>query len=210
MKVSDLLELNWNDIQKMTAKQLKPIVQFGALQANRYLKSAERYNYTSPGLETGQKRAKEKGRYYSTKNSKGQQLNRNQLRTELKDILAFLDNKTLTRKGAHEFYKKSYERISVERPDAKGLTDEQLRKFWKVYKKFTEIKGGFYESHFGSLGSQNIQQKTFNYLVDTGSLTGGYLSEEELPLALDEYFSIMEYDDTFFELAGKNASPLGL
>lgn len=155
MTVKELIELDWNKVNKMTSKELKSIVQFGALQANRYIASAKRGGYTSPGLNY----ALTNNRKFTSKNK-----NEGQLKSELRDLIAFLDNKTLTKKGAEEFYNKTLDRITREGHDRSKIKEGDMSKFWETYHKFLETDKG--RQKFGSLKSNGLQDEIFNVMYN--------------------------------------------
>lgn len=194
ISVKDLINIDWKDINKMNQKELKHYVQFGAMQANRYLKRAEKTGFTSPGLFHAQKRAEEKGRYYTSKG-----LTTNQLRTELKDIISFLDNKTITKSGAEEFFQQSLDRVNKRafRQPSKDISKDDLNAMWDLYKKYVELNKSSGTAYFGALGSSKIQQLSYNFMNDFGwdIMKSGYKAEDLLEY-LDSYITekVEDYD----------------
>lgn len=155
MTVKELIELDWNKVNKMSSKELKRIVQFGAMQANRYIASAKKGGYTSPGLQY----VLANDRKFTSKNK-----NEGQLKSELRDLIKFLDNKTITRKGAEEFYDKTLDRIAREEHDKSKIQKGDMSKFWEAYHKFLETDKG--RQKFGSLKSNGLQDEVFNVMYN--------------------------------------------
>ena len=154
MTVQELINLDWNKVNKMDAKELKRIVQFGAMQANRYISAAKKGDYNSPGLYY----VLNNDRKFSSKNK-----NQGQLKSELRDLIMFLDNKTITRKGAKEFYDKTTVRFINEKH--KNINPGNMSDFWEAYNKFLESETG--KAKYGSLKSQ-LQDVVFDTLYDNG------------------------------------------
>lgn len=155
MTVQELVNLDWNNVNKMGVKELKRIVQFGSMQANRYISAAKKGGYTSPGLQY----VLANDRKFSSKNK-----NEGQLKSELRDLITFLDNKTLTKKGAQEFYDSTLARLSKGNYDKKRIKEGDMSKFWETYHKFLETDVG--RQKFGSLKSNGIQDEVFNLMYN--------------------------------------------
>lgn len=178
MTVKELIELDWNKVNKMTEKELKGIVQFGALQANRYIASAKKGGYTSPGLHY----VLTHDRTFSSKNK-----NEGQLKSELRDLIAFLDNKTLTRKGAKAFYNKTLDRMTQEGYDKSKIKEGDMSKFWETYNKFLETDRG--KQKFGSLKSKGVQDEIFNIMYNND-----FDIEQTLSDILDEDYEWLDIE----------------
>lgn len=170
MNINDFRTLNWNDINALTESELKNYVRTGAFIANGYIYRAKKGGYTSPGLRTGIER--EKGKF----TSKGKNIN--QLRAELKDLVTFLDNDTLTKGKAEEFATKTIERVmgSLD-ADRKEISKGDMENFWRVYNEILELADAKYGSQeeksmklknkFG-FGSQKVQEYVFNIAYRVG------------------------------------------
>lgn len=165
MNLNDFRNLDWNDINALNESDLKRYVRTGSFIANGYIYRARKGGYTSPGLRTGLER--EKGAFTS-KNK-----NINQLRAELKDILMFLDNDTLTKKAAEDFARNTIERVmaSTDNVEVEKITKDDMENFWRVYNEILELADAKYgtreekemklKNKFG-FGSQKVQEYVFN------------------------------------------------
>lgn len=178
MTVNELIELDWNKVNKMGIGELKKIVQFGALQANRYISAAKKGGYTSPGLNY----ALSTNRKFTSKNK-----NVGQLKSELRDLISFLDNKTLTRKGAKEFYDRTLSRLSKEGFDKNKIKEGDMSRFWETYNKFLETDKG--KQKFGSLKSQGLQEEIFSIMY-----SNNFDIEETLAEISDDDYDWLDID----------------
>lgn len=155
----EIISMDWGQINALSEKQLREVVKRASHLANRYVQRAEKGGYSSPGLQTGLARKERLGRDFTS-----ERLSLNQLRSELKDLVSFLDNTTLTKKASENWFKNVKKVLEGNNLSKETKNDIQerigyttnakmqpgdMKKFWELYGKFKETDS-FKMTNFGS------------------------------------------------------------
>lgn len=132
MKIKDILNMSNQEFNRLTLKELEPIVRKMQSVANARIKKVEKAGVFSPAVE-GQKQFTMPDKY-----------NLNMLRAKYRESANFLNNKTSTLQGAKEFNKMVQGNINSLREGKKqlnyaDLSDYQKGKLWKLYTAIREI-----------------------------------------------------------------------
>ena len=160
-KIEDLLNLDIDDVQRMSRKELASVVSQLASAANKRLTRLElsETGTLSPAYQQATKRAER----FSVSGK-----NVNQLRNEYKNVAQFLKRSTSSVSGWNRVRKKTYERIG-----GKFKTAEQEKRFWEAYRK---LESGHHSDvmGYGSTETQRMVRREY----DTGK------SDEEIMEAM--------------------------
>ena len=185
-KIDDLLNIDINDLNRMTKKQLSNVVGRLSKLANQRihrLKQTET-GILSPAYHHVEKRGKNFG-------VKGKTLN--QLRNEYADVKNFLKMKTSTVSGWNKVRKETYNRIGT---DFAGV--DEVR-FWNLYRKLEELDYGSVQN----VGSTTTQRMLRQELEQNSGDDDDILSAMEKRIT-GEYEKIMgsyNYEnDEFFDI----------
>lgn len=148
LKISDILNMSWDDLNSLSGKDLKAVTSRLVSASNKRIKRLQKspHGTSSFAYQT----VEERGRKFSVRG-----LTTNEVRTEFANARRFLNMKTSTVKGWKEYREDMNERLT------KTLNVEELEwsettesKFWKVYRRFEETHGG----KFKKGDSDRIQQ----------------------------------------------------
>ena len=185
-KIDDIINIDINDLNRMTKKQLSDVVRHLSKIANQRIYRLERTEIgtLSPAYHHVEKRGENYG-------VKGKTLN--QLRNEYADVKNFLKMKTSTVSGWNRFRKDTYERIGI---NFKGV--DEIR-FWNLYRKLEQLD---YAS-IQIVGSTIVQRMLRQEMEQNDG------DDEDILNAMEkrvnkEYEKIMESynygDDEFFDM----------
>lgn len=148
LKVSDIIDMDWDSLNKLSGKELKQLTSRLVSASNKRIKRLEQTKLGKSSF--AYQSVEERGRKFSVRG-----LNTNEVRTEFANARRFLNMKTSTVKGWKEYREDMNERLT------KTLDMEELEwsestesKFWKVYRRFEETHGG----KFKKGDSDRIQQ----------------------------------------------------
>lgn len=148
----ELLNLNPDDINRMTAQQLRAAVSILASAANKRLArlGATGIGQISPAYLAAQKRAYTgaAGGKFGTKGK-----TRNQLLNEYKAIKSFMSAKTSSVTSWREYRQRTYKRAGIEMTD----DPEKEKAFWKTYRKIEEMYPTIKGAKSGEYGSRGVQ-----------------------------------------------------
>ena len=188
-KIDDILNIDINDLNRMTKKQLLEVVRQLSKTANQRI---YRLEHTKTGtLSPAYHHVEKRGEIFGVK---GKTLN--QLRNEYADVKNFLKMKTSTVSGWNKVRKETYNRIGT---DFAGV--DEVR-FWNLYRKLEELDFGSVQN----VGSTTTQRMLRQELEQNSGDDDDILSAMEKRLT-GEYEKIMEsynYEgDEFFDI-GEN------
>ena len=188
-KIDDILNIDINDLNRMTKKQLLDVVRQLSKTANQRI---YRLEHTKTGtLSPAYHHVEKRGEIFGVK---GKTLN--QLRNEYADVKNFLKMKTSTVSGWNKVRKETYNRIGT---DFAGV--DEVR-FWNLYRKLEELDFGSVQN----VGSTTTQRMLRQELEQNSGDDDDILSAMEKRLT-GEYEKIMEsynYEgDEFFDI-GEN------
>lgn len=185
-KIDELLNIDINDLNRMTKKQLLNVVKRLSKTANQRI---YRLEHTKTGtLSPAYHHVEKRGENFGVK---GKTLN--QLRNEYVDVKNFLKMKTSTVSGWNEVRKETYNRIGT---DFEGI--DEVR-FWNLYRKLEQLD---YAS-IQNIGSTTAQRMLRQELEQNNGDDDDILSSMEKRVT-GEYEKIMESynyeDDEFFDI----------
>lgn len=148
LKISDILNMSWDDLNSLSGKDLKAVTSRLVSASNKRIKRLQ--NSPRGTSSFAYQTVEERGRKFSVRG-----LTTNEVRTEFANARRFLNMKTSTVKGWKEYREDMNERITktldIEELDWSEKTES---KFWKVYRRFEETHGG----KFKKGDSDRIQQ----------------------------------------------------
>lgn len=185
-KTDELLNIDINDLNRMTKKQLSDVIRQLSKTANQRIYRLEqtKTGTLSPAYHHVEKRGENFG-------VKGKTLN--QLRNEYADVKNFLKMKTSTVSGWNKVKKETYNRIGA---DFVGV--DEVR-FWNLYRKLEELDYASVQN----VGSTTTQRMLRQELEQNSGDDDDILSNMEKRLT-GEYEKMMgsyEYeDDEFFDI----------
>ena len=141
-KIDDILNIDINDLNRMTKKQLSDVVRQLSKTANQriYRLKRTKTGTLSPAYHHVEKRGENFG-------VKGKTLN--QLRNEYADLKKFLKMKTSTVSGWDKIRKETYNRIGT---DFAGVDEAR---FWNLYRKLEQLDYGSVQN-VGSTTTQRM------------------------------------------------------
>lgn len=182
LKISDILNMDWSDLNAFTAKELKQLTSRLVSAANKRVRNLEKSELgtSSPAYQTVAKR----GRLFSVKGK-----NVNQVRNEFKLTSNFLKMKTSTVSGWKSYQKDVADKMKrASGIDINKWSNVNKSKMWAVYRKFEELHGG----EFKKGDSDRIIQFLMETLDKTETMT-----EDELLDALDSEYQTWYEEDPF-------------
>lgn len=182
LKISDILNMDWSDLNAFTAKELKQLTSRLVSAANKRVRKLEKTELgtSSPAYHTVAKR----GRLFSVKGK-----NVNQVRNEFKLTSNFLKMKTSTVSGWKSYQKDVADKMKrASGIDINKWSNVNKSKMWAVYRKFEELHGG----EFKKGDSDRIIQFLMETLDKTETMT-----EDELLDALDREYQTWYEEDPF-------------
>lgn len=185
-KIDDILNIDINDLNRMTKKQLSDVVRQLSKTANQriYRLKRAKTGTLSPAYHHVEKRGENFG-------VKGKTLN--QLRNEYADVKNFLKMKTSMVSGWNKVRKETYKRIGA---NFEGV--DEVR-FWNLYRKLEQLDYGSIQN----VGSTTTQRMLRQELEQNSGDDDDILNAMEKRIT-GEYEKIMESynyaDDEFFDL----------
>lgn len=185
-KIDELLNIDINDLNRMTKKQLSDVVKQLSKTANQRIYRLKR---TETGiLSPAYNHVEKRGENYGVK---GKSLN--QLRNEYADVKKFLNMKTSTVSGWKKVRKDTYNRIGA---NFEGVDE---KRFWNLYRKLEELDYGSVQS----VGSTTTQRMLRQELEQNSGDDDDILKAMEKRIT-GEYEKIMESynyeEDEFFNI----------
>ena len=148
LKISDIMDLSWERLNNLTLKEMRQLTGRLVSASNKRIR---RLSKTARGTSSfAYQYVEERGKNFSTR---GKDIN--QLRTEFKTAKQFLSMKTSTIKGWKK-YRKEMERRTGYATSGESVewSESTWKKYWKVYRRFSETHGGTYKKG----DSDRIQQ----------------------------------------------------
>lgn len=187
-KIDELINIDINDLNRMTKKQLSAVVKQLSKTANQRI---YRLEHTETGtLSPAYRHIEKRGENFGVK---GKTLN--QLRNEYTDVKKFLKMKTSTASGWNNFRKETYKRIGV---NFEGIDE---KRFWNLYRKLEELDYGDVQS----VGSTTTQRMLRQEMEQNSGDDDDILKAMQKRIT-GEYEKIMESynyeDDEFFDIWG--------
>lgn len=187
IKISDVLDMTWDDFNKMDRAQLAKVAQAAAKATNQRLQNLKRADEYSPARESLEKYLEKKNPNLMLSRGK----NVNELRKDVSRMLQFLNSSTSTVAGARRYNKNAVDRIVRRKEDEtkqeftkrkkemyKGI---DWKKMWEVYEKTVELDSDILTNKM--FGSDRVQQIML-YKAEQGIYD--VLDFEDLKSALSE------------------------
>lgn len=166
IKISEVLDMTWDDFNKMDRAQLAKVAQAAAKATNQRLQNLKRADEYSPARQSLETYMKDKNPNLTLSRGK----NVNELRKDVSRMLQFLNSSTSTVAGARRYNQEALERI-VKRKEGESKREFEMRKremkgevdfkkFWEVYHKTIERNPELLTMKM--FGSDRIQQILLN------------------------------------------------
>ena len=148
LKISDIMDLSWERLNNLTLKEMRQLTGRLVSASNKRIR---RLSKTARGTSSfAYQYVEERGKNFSTR---GKDIN--QLRTEFKTAKQFLSMKTSTIKGWKKYRKEMEQRTGYATSgESVEWSESTWKKYWKVYRRFSETHGGTYKKG----DSDRIQQ----------------------------------------------------
>ena len=148
LKISDILNMSWDDLNSLSGKDLKAVTSRLVSASNKRIKRLQ--NSPRGTSSFAYQTVEERGRKFSVRG-----LTTNEVRQEFSNARRFLNMQTSTVKGWKEYRENMNQRLT-ETLDVEELewSESTESKFWKVYRRFEETHGG----KFKKGDSDRIQQ----------------------------------------------------
>ena len=148
LKISDIMNISWEKLNSLNLEDMRQLTGRLVSASNKRIRrlSAAKRGASSFAYQY----IEERGKTFSTR---GKDIN--QLRTEFKTAKQFLSMKTSTIKGWNKYRKEMEQRTGyITDDESKEWSDSTWKKYWKVYRRFSETHGGTYKKG----DSDRIQQ----------------------------------------------------
>ena len=197
--LKDLLNIDLDDIMRMSADEARQIAREIGYRANARYKRLKKAGITTPATE-GFERA---GGRITTRGA-----TRNELIADIFQARSFLTAQTSTKVGYRKFKRSAQQRISKSASEMgydledEELSEAQMRKLWKAYRKISEIPG---TSAFTSDQIQGMLYDQIKSAPDKRRITPDRLVDSAIE-NLNDYYSEREavYDDYYSKIFGEN------
>lgn len=180
LSIQDIMSMDWNDLNKLSAKEMKQVTSRLVSAANKRVRRLQKTKLGTSSLayQTVEKR----GRNFSVRGK-----NVNQVRNEFKIARNFLNMKTSTVTGWKDYQKDVANRVkSSTGIDVSKWSVDLQSKMWKVYRKFEESYGGTFRKG----DSDRIQKMLVEMLDETETM-----SEKELIKSLEDKYTDLYEDE---------------
>ena len=148
LKISDIMDISWEKLNSLNLEDMRLLTGRLVSASNKRIR---RLSKTARGTSSfAYQYVEERGKNFSTR---GKDIN--QLRTEFKTAKQFLSMKTSTIKGWKKYRKEMEERTGYATSgESVEWSESTWKKYWKVYRRFSETHGGTYKKG----DSDRIQQ----------------------------------------------------
>lgn len=198
-KLKDLLDIDLDSIMRMSADEARQLAREFGYKANARYTRLKKAGTSTPATE-GFERA---GGRITTRGA-----TRNELIADIFQARSFLTAQTSTEVGYRKFKQSAQQRISKSAMEMgydlekEELSDAQMRKLWKAYRKISEIPG---TSAFTSNQIQGMLYDQIKSAPDKRRITPDNLVDSAIE-NLNEYYSEREalYDDYYSRIFGEN------
>lgn len=157
LTISDILDMDWETINKMSASDLRAVTSRLVSASNKRIRRLEK---TPTGTSSfAYQSVEERGRMFSVK---GKSVN--QLKNEFKIASNFLRFKTSTVKGWKKYRSKMEKSVSdATYGESQTWSEKTWSKLWKVYRRTEELHGGSFKKG----DSDKIQKKLYSIFADS-------------------------------------------
>lgn len=154
LKISDIMDISWEKLNSLNLEDMRQLTGRLVSASNKRIR---RLSTAKRGTSSfAYQYIEERGKTFSTL---GKDIN--QLRTEFKTAKQFLSMKTSTIRGWNKYRKEMEQRTGyITDDESKEWSDSTWKKYWKVYRRFSETHGGTYKKG----DSDRIQQMLMNIM----------------------------------------------
>lgn len=182
LKISDIMDISWEKLNSLNLEDMRQLTGRLVSASNKRIR---RLSTAKRGTSSfAYQYIEERGKTFSTR---GKDIN--QLRTEFKTAKQFLSMKTSTIKGWNKYRKEMEQRTGyITDDESKEWSDSTWKKYWKVYRRFTETHGGTYKKG----DSDRIQQM----LMDIMNSNDKRRSADSFQKMIEEEYTEM-YENSF-------------
>ena len=139
LKVTDILEMDWNDLRKLDEKQMKQVTSRLVSVANKRLRKLESVKLGKYSM--AYKKYQEQGRFYSVKNK-----DLKETQQEFRNVKQFLEMKSSSTREWKKIRSKMEQRVASY-TDGESIQwgDKTWSKYWTVYRQFEENHRGTFK-----------------------------------------------------------------
>lgn len=185
LKISDIMDLSWEKLNSLNLEEMRQLTGRLVSASNKRIR---RLSTAKRGTSSfAYQYIEERGKMFSTR---GKDIN--QLRTEFKTAKQFLSMKTSTIKGWNKYRKGMEERTGYATSgESVEWSESTWKKYWKVYRRFSETHGGTYRKG----DSDRIQQM----LMEIMNSNDKRKSADSFQKMIEEKYDEMYENDTFRE-----------
>lgn len=139
LTTKDILSMDWNDVRKLTDKEMKQLTSRLVSTANKRVRQLEKSKHGK--LSYAYKVVKDMGRKFSVRNK-----DLKQTQQEFKNVKQFLQLKSSSAKQWKKTMKSMEERVAnYTGGESITWSDRTWSKFWEVYRRFEENHGGTFK-----------------------------------------------------------------
>ena len=192
LKISDITSMDWEQLNKLSAQDLKSLTNRLVSASNKRIRRLEK---TERGKSSfAYQSVEERGRKFSTRGK-----NVNQLKQEFKLAKQFLGYKTSTVKGWKEYRTKVEQRTGyATEGESVNWSERTWSKYWKVYRRFEETHGGTYKKG----DSDRIQQMLTEIMKSSDKRKSADSFQKMIEDEYQDMYESEEYDDIddYFDL----------
>ena len=192
LKISDIVSMDWEQLNKLSASDLKSLTNRLVSASNKRIRRLEK---TERGKSSfAYQSVEERGRKFSTRGK-----NVNQLKQEFKLAKQFLGYKTSTVKGWKEYRTKVEQRTGyATEGESVNWSERTWSKYWKVYRRFEETHGGTYKKG----DSDRIQQMLTEIMKSSDKRKSADSFQKMIEDEYQDMYESEEYDDIddYFDL----------
>ena len=192
LKISDIVSMDWEQLNKLSATDLKSLTNRLVSASNKRIRRLEK---TERGKSSfAYQSVEERGRKFSTRGK-----NVNQLKQEFKLAKQFLGYKTSTVKGWKEYRTKVEQRTGyATEGESVNWSERTWSKYWKVYRRFEETHGGTYKKG----DSDRIQQMLTEIMKSSDKRKSADSFQKMIEDEYQDMYESEEYDDIddYFDL----------
>ena len=182
MKISDIINMDWEQLNRLSGKELKQLTSRLVSASNKRIRRLEK---TTRGKSSfAYQTVEERGRMFSVRGK-----DTNQIKQEFKLSSNFLKMKTSTVKGWKKYREQLEERTaSATSGESMDWSDKTWSKYWKVYRRFEEQHGGTFKK-----GDSDRIQRMLRSIMESSDKRKSADSFQRM--IEDEYNDMYESDD---------------
>lgn len=186
LKVSDIIDMDWDSLNKLSGKELKQLTSRLVSASNKRIKRLEQTKLGKSSF--AYQSVEERGRKFSVRGK-----NTNQIKQEFKLASNFMKMKTSTVSGWKKY------RSELEQRTASATSGESMdwsartwSKYWKVVRRFDETHRGTYKK-----GDSDRIQRMIREIMESSDKRKSADSFQRM--IEDEYESMYESDESDYD-----------